>query len=98
MAEPVESPVTPMRYDITMPLLDRRVQVDGFKFVPSRSTPNGTNVRNDGPVVTGDFGIIDMNVANWLPAIENGWEIVGLPASKTALSYEQAFAASTLDT
>jgi 4,5-dihydroxyphthalate decarboxylase len=89
MAEPIEIPITPMRYDITMPLLDGRVQVEGVKLIPTRSAPNGTNVRADGPFVTGDFGIVDMNVANWLPSIEVGWEVVGLPIfSKRKPVYE----------
>lgn len=89
MAEPIEVPITPMRYDLTLPLLDGRVTVEGVKIVPTRSSPNGTNVRGDGPFVTGDFGIVDMNVANWLPSIEAGWEVVGLPIfSKRKPVYE----------
>lgn len=95
MAEAIEIPITPMRYDIIMPLLDGRVTVDGVKLVPTRSSPNGTNVRADGPLVTGDFGIVDMNVANWLPSIEAGWEVVGLPVfSKRKPVYEYMFVRS----
>jgi len=92
MAEPVEILVSPMSYEITRPVLDGRVPVEGFKIVPSRTTPNGTMVQKGGPVESGDFGIIDMNVANWLPSIENGWGVVGLPLfSKRKPVYEYLF-------
>jgi 4,5-dihydroxyphthalate decarboxylase len=68
-----------MRYDVTMPLVDGRVQIDGVKLVPSRSAPGATIIGPDSPIPTGDFGLIDMNMGNWLPGIEAGWEIAPLP-------------------
>jgi 4,5-dihydroxyphthalate decarboxylase len=47
--------------------------------VPSRSVPNGTMIGPDSPIPTGDFGLIDMNMGNWLTGIEAGWEIAPLP-------------------
>src|SRR5437762_3292453 len=78
-AETVEIPITFMRYDLTMPVIDGRVTIDGVKLVPTRSAPNGTMISPESPIPSGDFGIIDMNMGNWLPAIEAGWELVGLP-------------------
>jgi len=75
----LEIPVTWMRYDVTMPLIDGRVTVDGVKLVPSRSAPNGTIIGPDNPIPRGDFGLVDMNMGNWLPGLEAGWEIAPLP-------------------
>jgi 4,5-dihydroxyphthalate decarboxylase len=75
----LEIPVTWMRYDLTMPLIDGRVTIDGVKLVPSRAAPNGTVIRPDNPIPRGEFGLIDMNMGNWLPGVEAGWEIAPLP-------------------
>jgi len=79
MAEEIEVQIPWMRYDVTMPLIDGRVSIDGVRLVPNRSTPNGTMIGADSPIVTGDFGLVDMNMGNWLPGIEAGWEIAPLP-------------------
>ena len=66
-----------MRYDHTMPLIDGRVEIPGVKlqFV---STP--AMVTADIPALrTGDFDFCDFNTGYWPQAIEEGWEIVGLP-------------------
>ena len=68
-----------MRYDVTMPLIEGRVTIDGVKVVPSRGTPNGTVLPPDSPLKSGDFDLCDLNIANWLPAIEAGWQLIGLP-------------------
>jgi len=75
----VEIPVTWMRYDVTMPLMDGRVTIDGVKLVPSHSAPPATIIGPDSPIPRGDFGMVDMNMGSWLPAIEAGWEIAPLP-------------------
>ena len=73
----MQLPISTMRYDITMPLLDGRVQIPGVDLVP---TGTGSMVFNDVPALqSGDFGLWDLNLGYVLPAIEAGWEIVGLP-------------------
>ena len=84
-----------MRYEITMPLMEGRVPIEGVRLVPSQSAPNGTNVTPDGPVRSGDFGLVDLNWGNFLPAIEAGWEVTGLPVfSKRKPVYAFAFCRS----
>ena len=66
-----------MRYDHTMPLLEGRVEIPGWTIKPER-TP--AMVFNDvASLRTGDFGLCDLNVGYWPQAIEEGWQIVGLP-------------------
>lgn len=79
MAADIEVEIPWMRYDITLPLIEGRVPIEGVKLVPSRSAPNGTVFGSDSPLRGGEFGLVDLNMANWLPAIEAGWELVGLP-------------------
>jgi 4,5-dihydroxyphthalate decarboxylase len=79
MTSELEIQIPWLRYDITLPLIEGRVPIDGVKLVPSRWAPNGTVFGPDSPLKTGDFGLVDLNMANWLPAIEAGWELVGLP-------------------
>lgn len=71
----IEFPV--MRYDITMPILEGRVAVDGVKLKPVKSS---SMINKEEPKIkAGEFGLCDLNIGYWLPAIEAGWEIVGLP-------------------
>jgi 4,5-dihydroxyphthalate decarboxylase len=79
MADEIEVQMPYMRYDITLPLVEGRVPIEGVKLNPTRSAPNGTMVTVDGPVARGEFGIVDLNIGNWLGAIEAGWELIGLP-------------------
>ena len=79
MAEELEIQIPWMRYDLTLPLIEGRVPIKGVKLVPNRFAPAGTVFGPDSPLRTGDFGLVDLNMANWLPAIERGWELVGLP-------------------
>src|SRR5262245_65013881 len=71
----VEFPV--MRYDITMPILEGRVAIDGVKLKPVKSSSMIN--KEDPKMKAGDFGLCDLNIGYWLPAIESGWEIVALP-------------------
>ena len=71
----VEFPV--MRYDITMPILEGRVTIDGVKLKPVKSSSMIN--KEDPKMKAGDFGLCDLNIGYWLPAIEAGWEIVALP-------------------
>jgi 4,5-dihydroxyphthalate decarboxylase len=71
----IEFPV--MRYDITMPLLEGRVTIDGAKLKPVKSS---SMINTEDPKLkAGDFGLCDLNIGYFLPAIEAGWEIIGLP-------------------
>jgi len=66
-----------MRYDHTMPLLEGKVEIEGVKLNPVRTN---SMVFNDVPELReGDFGLWDLNMGYVLPAIEAGWQIVGLP-------------------
>src|SRR4051812_3323750 len=66
-----------MRYDITMPLLEGRVPIDGVKLRPTKSSSMIN--KEDPKMKAGDFGLCDLNMGYFLPAIEAGWQIVGLP-------------------
>ncbi len=66
-----------MRYDHTMPLLEGRVKIDGVELRPVRTN---SMVFNDVPELReGNFGLWDLNMGYVLPAIEAGWELIGLP-------------------
>jgi len=84
----VEFPV--MRYDITMPLLEGRVPIDGVALKPVKSS---SMINKEEPKLkAGDCGLIDLNIGYFLPAIEAGWEIVGLPVfSKRKPVYQLIF-------
>src|SRR5262245_55383619 len=84
----IEFPVR--RYDITMPLLEGRVAIDGVKLKPFKSS---SMIYNEDPKMrAGEFGLCDLNIWYWLPAIEAGWEIVGLPVfSKRKPAYQLIF-------
>ena len=84
----IEFPV--MRYDITMPLLEGRVEVDGVKLRPVKSSSMIS--KEDPKLKAGDFGLCDLNVGYFLPAIEAGWELIGLPVfSKRKPVYQLIF-------
>jgi 4,5-dihydroxyphthalate decarboxylase len=66
-----------MRYDVTMPLLEGRVEVPGVRLKPM---PTMAMVFGDLPALrSGEFGLWDLNLGYLLPAIEAGWELVALP-------------------
>jgi len=84
----IEFPV--MRYDITMPLLEGRVPIDGVKLKPVRSSSMIN--KEDPKMKAGDFGLCDLNIGYLLPAIEAGWEIIGMPVfSKRKPIYQLIF-------
>jgi 4,5-dihydroxyphthalate decarboxylase len=66
-----------MRYDITMPLLEGRVPIDGVTLKPVKASSMIN--KKDPKIKAGDFGLMDLNIGYLLPAIEAGWEIIGLP-------------------
>jgi 4,5-dihydroxyphthalate decarboxylase len=66
-----------MRYDHTMPLLDGRAEIPGVTITPE---PTPAMVSDDiASLRTGDFGLCDLNTGYWPQAIEEGWELIGLP-------------------
>ena len=79
-----------MRYDITMPLLEGRVPIEGVKLKPVKSS---SMINKDDPKMkAGEFGLCDLNIGYFLPAIEAGWEIIGLPVfSKRKPVYQLIF-------
>jgi 4,5-dihydroxyphthalate decarboxylase len=84
----IEFPV--MRYDITMPLLEGRVPIDGVKLKPVKSSSMIN--KEDPKMKSGDFGLCDLNIGYLLPAIEARWEIIGLPVfSKRKPVYQLVF-------
>jgi 4,5-dihydroxyphthalate decarboxylase len=89
-----QSPITidfpVMRYDITLPLFEGRVPIDGVTLNPVKSS---SMINNEDPKLkAGDFGLIDLNFGYFLPAIEAGWEIIGLPVfSKRKPAYQLIF-------
>jgi len=89
-SEPIELEFPLMRYDITMPLLEGRVPVDGITLKPVKSSSMIN--REDPKMKAGDFGLCDLNIGYFLPAIEAGWEIIGLPVfSKRKPVYQLIF-------
>jgi 4,5-dihydroxyphthalate decarboxylase len=67
-----------MRYDMTLPLFEGRVAVEGVRLTPA--PPLSSIVTSaESPLRSGDFGLCDLNMGFLLPAIEAGWEIVALP-------------------
>jgi 4,5-dihydroxyphthalate decarboxylase len=88
--QPLEVEFPVMRYDITMPLLEGRVPIDGVALKPVKSS---SMINKEEPKLkVGDFGLMDLNIGYFLPAIEAGWEIVGLPVfSKRKPAYQLIF-------
>ncbi|MGH7823648.1 MAG: ABC transporter substrate-binding protein [Candidatus Binatia bacterium] len=90
VGEPIEVEFPLMRYDITIPLLEGRVAIDGVKLKPIKSSSMIT--KDDPKMKAGDFGLCDLNIGYFLPAIEAGWEITGLPVfSKRKPVYQLIF-------
>ncbi|HWP57507.1 MAG TPA: hypothetical protein VNL14_06460 [Candidatus Acidoferrales bacterium] len=87
---PVEVGFPLVRYDITLPLLQGRVEIEGVKLNPVK-TPS--MVFSENPVLQrGDFGVWDLNLGYLLPAIEAGWELVALPVfAKRKPAYQFIF-------
>ncbi|HEU4345951.1 MAG TPA: hypothetical protein VFU31_30740, partial [Candidatus Binatia bacterium] len=79
MATPdlLEIDLSEMRYDITMPLFEGKVAIDGVKLKPAKTS---SMVFSDNPQLReGNFGLCDLNLGYFLPAIDAGWELIGLP-------------------
>jgi 4,5-dihydroxyphthalate decarboxylase len=86
----LEIDLSQMRYDITMPLFEGRVPVEGVILKPVKSSSMIN--KEDAKLKAGDFGLLDLNIGYFLPAIEAGWEIIGLPVfSKRKPVYQLIF-------
>jgi 4,5-dihydroxyphthalate decarboxylase len=73
----LEIPISSMRYDVTMPMLEGRVAIEGVKLVPAKTS---SMVGKDMPELReGRFGLWDLNLGYWLAAVDAGWDLVGLP-------------------
>jgi 4,5-dihydroxyphthalate decarboxylase len=84
----IEFPV--MCYDITLPLLEGRVAIDGVTLKPVKASSMIN--KEDPKLKAGDFGLMDLNIGYFLPALEAGWEIIGLPVfSKRKPVYQLIF-------
>jgi 4,5-dihydroxyphthalate decarboxylase len=84
----IEFPV--MRYDITLPLTEGRVPIDGLTLKPVKAS--SMIHKEDPKLKSGDFGLMDLNIGYFLPAVEAGWEIIGLPVfSKRKPVYQLLF-------
>lgn len=90
MSETLEIEFPVMRYDITMPLLEGRVPIDGVALKPIKSS---SMINQEDPgMKAGEFGLRDLNIGYLLPAIEAGWEMIGLPVfSKRKPVYQLIF-------
>jgi len=79
-----------MRYDIVQPLLDGRVTVEGITFKPFKTS---SMVFTDIPQLrTGDFDLWELNWGYFLPALEAGWKLIGLPVfPKRKPAYQYIF-------
>ena len=74
---PLEIGFPLVRYEITLPLLQNRVEVEGVRLNPTR-TPSMV-FKDNAALRTGEFGLWDLNIGYLLPAIEAGRELVALP-------------------
>ena len=78
MPESIEVPITPMRYDIMLPLLEGRIDIPGVMLKVERGP--GAMVFADNPQLReGDFGLVDLNIGYLPQVIEQDWEVVALP-------------------
>jgi 4,5-dihydroxyphthalate decarboxylase len=66
------------RYDIIQPLVQGRVAIEGAVLKPSGSTVSAGLFDNP-RFREGDFGLLDANWGDLLPAIDAGWDLVLLP-------------------
>jgi ABC-type nitrate/sulfonate/bicarbonate transport system substrate-binding protein len=66
------------RYDLMQPLLQGRVAIEGVTIKPT--PPMQPAGYFDNPKFkAGEFGLLDINVGDVIPAIEAGWDMVCLP-------------------
>ena len=66
------------RYDLLQPLLQGRVAIEGVTIKPSGAIDRAGYFESP-RFQDGDFGLLDTNVGDVIPAIEAGWDMVCLP-------------------
>jgi hypothetical protein len=66
------------RYDIIQPLVHGRVQIEGVSLTVAGAMEAAGQFENP-KFKNGDFGLLDTNVGDILPAIDAGWGMVALP-------------------
>src|SRR5919205_1665956 len=66
------------RYDIILPLLQGRVPIDGAVLRP-RGADEVAGFYDQPRFRAGDFGLLDINMGDVLPAIDAGWDLCCLP-------------------
>ena len=66
------------RYEQILPLIAGRVQIDGVTLVPSAPMEACGYYEKD-KFKTGEFGLVDTNIGDIVPAIDSGWKITCLP-------------------
>lgn len=66
------------RYDVIQPLLQGRVTIEGATLNVSGATSSAGCFDNP-KFKEGDFGLLDNNWGDVIPAIDAGWDIVALP-------------------
>jgi 4,5-dihydroxyphthalate decarboxylase len=75
--EAIDIDVSEMRYDITMPLFEGKIAIEGVKLKPTKTS---SMVFSDNRQLReGNFGLCDFNLGYFLPAIDAGWQLIGLP-------------------
>ena len=96
MSPPLEVEFPVMRYDVMLPIFEGRVPIDGVVLKPVKSSSMIN--KQDPKLMSGDFGFTDLNIGYFLPAIEAGWEIIGLPVfSKRKPVYQLIFCNTASD-
>src|SRR5687767_15857308 len=73
-SQEIEFPV--MRYDITLPLLEGRVPIEGVRLKPVKASSMIN--KEDPKMMGGEFGVMDLHIGYFLPADLCGWPIAGL--------------------
>ena len=66
------------RYDIIQPLVHGRVRIEGVSLTVAGAMETAGQFDNP-KFKNGDFGLLDTNVGDILPAIDAGWDMVALP-------------------
>jgi 4,5-dihydroxyphthalate decarboxylase len=69
------------RYDIMQPLMQGRAPIDGAVLRPAGvdDVAGFFNNANNARFKSGDFGLLDINIGDVLPAIDAGWDLRCLP-------------------
>ncbi len=66
------------RYEQILPLMAGRVNIDGVTLVPSAPMEACGYYAKD-KFKNGEFGLVDTNIGDIVPAIDSGWKITCLP-------------------